>query len=126
MQNKPVNDDLVIEVLTELGPPEKMAASYFPPRFLIGPRLYPYFIKTLRVVLSVITVLAAIGAGVSLAYSAKLPVEVAQVLWQAVLGLLDAPFRAFAIIVIVFAVLERNQPNVDLGGKNLGSAQAAR
>jgi hypothetical protein len=116
-QNKPVNDDLVIEVLTELGPPEKMAASYLPPRYLIGPRLYSYFIKTLRVVLSVITVLAAIGAGVSLAYGAKLPVDVAQGLWQAVLGLVDYAFRAFAIIVIVFAVLERTQPNVDLGGK---------
>ncbi|HSQ18530.1 MAG TPA: hypothetical protein VLM83_12575, partial [Anaerolineales bacterium] len=33
---RPVDEDMIVEVLKEFGPPEKMAASYLPERYLIG------------------------------------------------------------------------------------------
>jgi hypothetical protein len=62
-QDRSVDEAMVVDVLKRLGPPQKMAASYQPPRYLVGPELYPHFINTLRIVLSVVAVLAVLGRG---------------------------------------------------------------
>jgi hypothetical protein len=106
IQGREPDEMMIVEVLKRFGPPEKMAASYLPPRYLIGPVLYPHFISTLKVVLSVITVLAAIGMGVSLGMSSRLPGDLALVTGRAVLQLIDVLFRASAAVVLVFAVMQ--------------------
>ena len=55
---RPIDDDMIVEVLKEFGSPAKMAASYQPARYLIGPRLYPTFILVLKIVSAVMLVLA--------------------------------------------------------------------
>jgi hypothetical protein len=106
------DEAMIVDVLKQMGSPEKMAASYLPPRYLIGPELFPTFLTTLKIVLSVVLVLAAIGAGVSLGWSGSLPQGIAQGLWQAALELFDGVFRAFAIVVLVFAVLQWTSPEL--------------
>jgi HAAS len=66
---KPVDDELVVEVLREFGAPEKVAASYQGERYLISPQLFPTFLLVLKIVLSVFGTLALIGLGVQLARS---------------------------------------------------------
>lgn len=44
-EGRPIDDAMVESVLDRLGPPEEMSASYVPPRYLIGPRLYPHFMN---------------------------------------------------------------------------------
>lgn len=63
---RPVDEDLTVEVLREFGSPEKVAASYLPERYLVGPRLFPAFLKTAQIVLPIIGILALIGLGFSL------------------------------------------------------------
>ena len=63
---RPVDEEMQVEVLQRLGPPEKVAASYLPPRYLIGPELYPHFLTTLRIVLVVVAIVSTIGIGASL------------------------------------------------------------
>ncbi len=111
-QGRVPDEAMIVDVLQQMGSPEKMAASYLPPRYLIGPELFPSFLTTLKIVLSVVAVLAVIGAGVSLGWSASLPQGVAQGLWQAALGLFDGIFRAFAIVVLIFAVLQVTSPGL--------------
>ena len=51
---RPIDDDLIVEVLKEYGSPEKVAASYLPERYLIGPQLFPAFLKTVQIVLPIV------------------------------------------------------------------------
>ncbi len=46
--SRAIDDDMIAEVLKEFGPPERMAASYQPQKYLIGPKLYPTFILVLK------------------------------------------------------------------------------
>jgi hypothetical protein len=52
-------DDRVVEVLQAFGPPAQLAASYRSgPDFLVGPELYPAFLKTMRIVVLIVVGLA--------------------------------------------------------------------
>jgi hypothetical protein len=50
----PIDEKLTLQVLKELGKPEKMAASYLPQRYLIGPQLYPIFWLVLKIGLAAV------------------------------------------------------------------------
>ncbi len=103
-------EDVILDLLKELGPPEKVAASYLPPRYLIGPRLYPTFITVLRIALIIVTALAAIGFGISFSQTARDLSDLGAVLFQTLAGIWSSIVQVFGIIVIVFAILERTLP----------------
>lgn len=48
---RPLTEGEMIDWLKELGPPMQMAARYQPPRYLIGPNLFPLYWRILRLVL---------------------------------------------------------------------------
>ncbi len=100
----------LMRVLERLDPPEKIAASYLPTRYLIGPNLYPHFITTLKIVLTVILVLAVVGLGISLGWSARLPEDVARIFGQAASGLFSSVWTVLGIIVFIFAIIQRVEP----------------
>jgi hypothetical protein len=43
------DNGLIVEVLKEFGSPRKVASSYLPQRYLIGPQLFPTFMLVLRI-----------------------------------------------------------------------------
>ena len=44
------DEEQVVELLLEFGPPQEVAASYQTgPSYLVGPALYPSFIKTMKI-----------------------------------------------------------------------------
>ncbi len=107
-----LNDDLVLEVLKEYGSPERVAASYQGERYLIGPRLYPAFERTIRIALPIIGVLALIGLSVALA---RMPLEgkaAAEQVGQALSDFFGSFISVLGMIVLVFAILERTMPNL--------------
>jgi hypothetical protein len=114
-QGKPVDEAMLVAVLKRLGAPEKMAASYLPPRYLIGPELFPAFIQTLRVVLPIILALLVLGLGLRLGFSVKVPADIATAFGLALSGLFNAVFYAVGIIVLVFAVLQWTSPQTKMG-----------
>ncbi|MHC1782294.1 MAG: hypothetical protein AB9891_05940 [Anaerolineaceae bacterium] len=108
---RPVDDALVGEVLVEYGSPDKVAAGYKPARYLIGPRLYPFFLMVVRIVFIVLISLAVVGALISF-YSAGQTAEAFKTaLNEYGLGLLTGLISAFGNIVIVFAIIERVKPD---------------
>lgn len=111
------DEEMLVTVLTRMGPPEKVAASYLPPRYLIGPELYPHFIKTLRVVLSIVAVLAALGVGLSLGARIEATQSIGEVIGQVLSGIFGALMQATAIVILVFAVIQFASPEF----KNLAS-----
>ncbi len=111
-QGREVDEAMVVEVLKEMGAPDKVAASYQPPRYLIGPELYPQFIAVLRVAIPVILVLTALGMGVTLGTAALSPADMATALGQAVGRLISSMFAVFAIVVIIFAIIQWANPEI--------------
>jgi hypothetical protein len=104
------DEEIVVEVLKRTGPPESAAAAYLPPRYLIGPELYPHFINTLRIVLSIVAVLAALGIGVSAGVQAES--SVFELIGQVISGLVGALFQAAGIVVVIFAILQYTQAEI--------------
>ncbi len=47
---QPVDDALILDLLRGYGAPETVAATYLPERYLIGPRLYPFFSMVVKIV----------------------------------------------------------------------------
>jgi hypothetical protein len=91
-------------VLLEYGNPEKVAASYQPERWLIGPKLFPLFTLVLKIVMAVIGGLILLGFTVSAVTSGFT--------WSALLGFVGSLWQSFVgilgMLVIVFFFLERN------------------
>lgn len=105
------DEEVVVAVLKEFGPPEKVAASYQTrPQYLIGPQLFPIFKIVLTIVAIVLGSLALFGAVVTNWGSDELLADGTRFLVQAIPGLIGALVNAFGVIVIVFAILERVVP----------------
>jgi hypothetical protein len=121
---KPINDELILEVLQEYGSPEKVAASYQGERSLIGPRLYPSFIKVIQIVLPIMGVLSLIGLGLSLGRpesTAGIELETAfqvnvkfiiNTISRAINGFFGSMISALGCITLIFAILERLAPDL--------------
>jgi hypothetical protein len=101
--------ETVASLLKEFGAPQKMALSYAPDRYLIGPKMFPLFLLVLKIVLSVVIVLAMIGTGIAVS-QAVTPEDGLRVIGNSALELLGSLMSVFGNIVIVFAILERVLP----------------
>lgn len=111
---KPADDAMLSELLKEYGAPRKVAASYRPAQYLIGPRLFPTFELVTRIVFTVLLVLALIGLGTSFANHSSGP-DFINALGKFVLQLFGGLISAFGNIVLAFAILERVLPARELG-----------
>jgi hypothetical protein len=105
------DEEMIVTVLKRMGPPEKVAASYLPPRYLIGPELYPHYLNTLRIVFGIAAILAALALGVSAGARVDPPPGILEAVGLIAGGVVDVLFRAFAIITIVYAVIQRVVPD---------------
>lgn len=117
-QGRPRDETLVAEVLTRFGPPEKMAASYNPPPYLIGPSWYPAYFTVLKIVVAVVLVVASIGLGLGIGQSVDSGQTVLEAMLAAIGGLFGAAVTAFGYVTVVFALLEHFQPAGALGKKD--------
>ena len=95
-------------ILRRWGPPMAVALRYLPNQFLIGPLLLPLYWFVLRVVLLWILVPLFLIVSVSSLMTATHPWTTA--LWVIVQYLHSAVF-AFGMTTLVFALLERVQPD---------------
>jgi hypothetical protein len=117
-QDRPVDEDLLVAVLKRLGPPEKLAASYAPPSYLVGPALYPSYLLSLRLVLGIVLTLGVIGVVISVALgagfgaNANAPLKALSGLAQGSLGLISAGLQVVGMITIIFALIQRAAPGL--------------
>ncbi len=116
-QGRPVDEAMTVEVLKKFGEPEKVAASYSPPRYLIGPRLFPTYLTVLRIVTAVVLVVSAIGIGLGWGQGIDAGRTLFEALLEAFAGLLGSLVAAFGNITLVFAILERFVPDFNMKAK---------
>ncbi len=111
-QGRSPDEGMIVEVLKKLGPPEKVAASYLPPRYLIGPNLYPHFITTLQIVLPIVVILTALSMAVTLGFAEQSPEGVVKTILNVVGGVLNAMLYSTGIVVVIFAILQYTAPQL--------------
>lgn len=103
----PSAEEAEIALLEELGPPHQLADSYVPrPRVLFGPRLYPPFILTMKIVVGALAALAVLRLVLGLSRSMSLG-ELIGALFGAFAGVLTGSLITLGIVVVVFALIER-------------------
>lgn len=106
-EGKEPDEAMMVAVLKEFGPPEKIIAPYLPERYLIGPNLYPTFMLVLSIALPIIGVLTLVGFWLSLNFPT--PVAGTDLIKDVVNSLaqaLSAVVAAFGNIVVIFAILQ--------------------
>jgi hypothetical protein len=110
------DEGLEIELLKEYGPPRKVASTYNPHPYLIGPGMFPLFTMVTKIVLSVLTIVLLVATGIQIATLS--PMTAAQFLGlvgKGMLGIVSGAVSAFGNIVLVFAILERFVPSKEFG-----------
>lgn len=109
---RPADEEMEIELLKEYGTPQTVAQTYNLHPYLIGPRLFPFFVMVLKIVVSVVTVVLLVLTGVKIASIAPTMAgpEFARAIGEGLAGIVSAAIAAFGHIVLVFALLERYVP----------------
>jgi hypothetical protein len=107
-----VDEEMVVAVLKEFGPPAKMAASYLPPRYLIGPRLFPTFILVIRIVLALVAIVSLVRLGVGFGQSGGTPEAMGRVFSEILTGFITSALSVLGNVVFIFAILEWALPKV--------------
>ncbi|MDX2078801.1 MAG: hypothetical protein SFZ02_20375 [bacterium] len=96
----------LIAVLAEMGNPYQIASSYREERYLIGPNLYPWMMMVLSygwlIVPSIMLFLSIFGV-----LSASQTITVTNLVIEPILSTLQATFIFSAVVVLIFAIIER-------------------
>lgn len=93
----------VVELLKEFGPPEKVAASYYPEgQYLIGPTLFPSYRSSVSITFMVVVIVYLVLIGVLVIFAGDY--EGALDLAGNILGVL---FTALGVLTLVFYILQR-------------------
>jgi HAAS len=108
-----------VAVLTEFGPPAKIAAQYAPPyRYLIGPRVFSVYLIVVAAVSGAMTLAHLITLIVALRGGASLSSEVGRTLLQVGSSWFSGLIAGLGSVTLAFAILERVLPaseSLDLG-----------
>ena len=106
------DEAMEIELLKEYGSPQKVAATYNPQPYLIGPRMYPFFLMVLKIVITVIVVVLLVLTGIrAVTDTPMMGTDFVNIVGKGLGGILSAAIAAFGNIVLVFAILERVLPD---------------
>lgn len=104
VKGEPTQEDVEL-LLKEFGPPQQVAASYWPQgQYLIGPSLFPLFRMVVGIALLVFVIVQLVLFGIAVVFNQEI-LTFLDVL-EIFSGLISSTFTAFGIIVIVFAFLQ--------------------
>lgn len=113
---RPRDEAMEIELLKEYGSPQKVAATYNPQPYLIGPRMFPFFLFVLKLVVTVVVTVLLVLTGIrAVTDSPFMGADFVNIVGQGLSGIVSAVITAFGIIVLVFTILERTLPDSEIG-----------
>jgi hypothetical protein len=107
---RPADDELTVEVLKEFGHPRKVAASYLPEQYLIGPQLYPYFIMVIKISLLVAFIIALVGLSVGLIQAGLTIDTIIESVIESMARAAGIAITVIGNVVLVFAIMEKAIP----------------
>jgi hypothetical protein len=105
------DEKMEIELLKEYGAPDKVAATYNPHPYLIGPRMFPFFIMVLKIVifgvfigLTVVTIIQIVTEVPTMVN------ELLSIIGGGIARIISTAIAAFGYVVLSFAIIERFVP----------------
>lgn len=101
-KGRPLTEDEVAALLKERGKPLSVASRYLPQHSLIGPELYPLYIFVLKIVAAICFIPPLLGTFV-FNYDPALPSAFASPTYSLLVS--------FAIVTLIFAIMERSSVN---------------
>lgn len=114
---RPADEAMEIELLKAYGSPQKVAQTYNPHPYLVGPRVYPFFLMILKIVffgiaigLSVVTIiqlLSQLSTGV-----AFMSPDFMKTILQGAGKIISTGIAAFGYVVVAFVLIERLVPDL--------------
>lgn len=108
------DEEMTVEILKQFGSPEKVAASYLPEKYLIGPQLFPAFRLVLQIVLAIVIVLGLIGLAISVSQVRSDPGILGDTVFKGLLGLASGAMQTFGNIVLIFAFMQWVYPELKI------------
>ena len=110
------DEAMEIDLLKEYGSPQKVAATYNPHPYLIGPRLFPFFLMVLKIVIPVLVTVLLVLTGIRAATDTPfMGMDFVNIVGKGLGGIVSAAITAFGNIVLVFVILERVLPDKEIG-----------
>jgi hypothetical protein len=111
---RPADEAMEVELLKEYGAPQKVAETYNPTPYLIGPRMYPFFVFILKIVFGAVTLGLTVATGIQIASQSPMSaVELFSAIGRGILNIVSVCVAAFGNIALVFALIERFAPAAD-------------
>lgn len=103
--------ETVKAVLKEFGSPRKVASQYGAKDYLVGPRMFPIYLRVLRIVLIVVAAFNAVGLIVAIVSNTGFSTSFFEAILEVVGGLFSSLFTAFGVVTLSFLGIERAIPN---------------
>src|SRR5690606_23713271 len=110
---RPADEAMEVELLRAYGAPFDVAMTYNPQPYLIGPRLFPTFLKVIKIVLTSIVTVLLIVTGIKAGFSGEpfMSMEFLKILGDGLGNILFAVILGVGNVVVIFAILERAFPH---------------
>src|SRR5688572_2334922 len=111
-EGRAADEAMEMELLREYGSPQKVAETYNPHPYLIGPRIFPFFLMVLKITffgiavgLSVVTIIQLITEVASMDH------DYVKIVLQGFGNIFSACMAASGYVVLTFAIIERFVPD---------------
>jgi hypothetical protein len=112
---RPADEAMEIELLKEYGSPQKVAMSYNPQPYLIGPRIFPTFLFVLKIVIPIVVIVLLVLTGIrAVTDSPFMGADFVKIIGNGLAGIVSAAITAAGYIVVIFAILERVLPDSEI------------
>ncbi len=90
------------EILKQMGNPSKIARSYLPDKYLVGPMIYPFFKKIWTVIWAIISIILAVRLMLIISESPN-----GKAIFEFAGTALNSFIISFGILVFIFFILEK-------------------
>ncbi len=110
-QGRQPDEEMAVEVLKSFGKPKIVAATYLPPRYLVGPRLYPTFLMVVRIMLLVVMIVSLVQFGFAVTLAKGGLAHIGLSLLEALSTFISGGLTSLGVIVIVFSILQWKFPH---------------
>lgn len=108
---KPADEAMQMELLKEYGAPGRVAETYNPNPYLIGPRIFPFFMFILKIVVAAVTLSLTIATEIQIMSASPMTaLELLSTIGRGLLNIVSACIAAFGNLALVFALIERYAP----------------
>lgn len=120
---EPTEDEIVL-VLTEMGHPYMIAASYSSEQYLIGPKLYPFMMMVLRYGWLIIPSVVLFTSIFDMVTSGE-AITILKLILEPLFNALQVTLMFSAVVVLIFALMERGKIKIDEEGEEFNPRNLA-